>query len=107
MSNLKRNPRNFPKMKVRGARRRRLAPWQRLAGSFDALADSTRVTSQAMMALAVAWRKTQLEETLIPLKQVTPVHHPASEPLSARSGTNTRSDIRSPQIGAQTSKEGL
>jgi hypothetical protein len=61
MSNLKRNPRNFPKMKVRGARRRRLAPWQRLAGSFDALADSTHVTGQAIKALTVEWQKAQPE----------------------------------------------
>ena len=34
-------------------------------------------------------------------------HQPPSGPLSARSGTNTRSDIRSPQMGAQTSEEEL
>ena len=30
----------------------------------------------------------------------SPAHHPASEPLSARSGTDTRSDTLGPQIGA-------
>lgn len=29
-----RTPEFFPRMKVRGARRRRLAPWQRAAGSM-------------------------------------------------------------------------
>jgi len=33
-----RTPRYFPHMRVRGARRRRFAPFQRLAGSFDQLA---------------------------------------------------------------------
>jgi hypothetical protein len=33
-----RNPRYFPKMKVRGARRRELAPFHRTAGGFDGLA---------------------------------------------------------------------
>ena len=37
----------------------------------------------------------------MPPKQVTPAHHPASEPLSARSGTDTRSDMLVPQMGAQ------
>jgi len=32
-----RNPRYFPHMKVRGARRRRIAPIQRMAGAFDSL----------------------------------------------------------------------
>lgn len=32
-----RNPRYFPRMKVRGARRKRLAVFQRAAGAFDGL----------------------------------------------------------------------
>jgi len=32
-----RNPRYFPKMKVRGARRRRIAGFQRMMGAFDGL----------------------------------------------------------------------
>jgi hypothetical protein len=35
VSNKPRNPRYFPKMKVRGARRRQIAPWQRMAGGID------------------------------------------------------------------------
>lgn len=31
-----RNPQHYPGMKVRGARRRRLAPWQRLRGNLAA-----------------------------------------------------------------------
>lgn len=32
-----RNPRYFPKMKVRGARRKRLAPFQRMTRQFELL----------------------------------------------------------------------
>jgi hypothetical protein len=42
MSTKPRNPRYFPKMKVRGARRRLIAPFQRMAGSFDRLGEAFR-----------------------------------------------------------------
>lgn len=34
MSRLPRTPEFFPKMKVRGSRRRAIAPWQRFAGAI-------------------------------------------------------------------------
>lgn len=37
MSTKPRNPRYFPRMKVRGAARKHQAPFQKLAGSFDRL----------------------------------------------------------------------
>jgi hypothetical protein len=40
MSQKPRNPRYFPKMKVRGARRRDLAPWQRMYRRFDVMGES-------------------------------------------------------------------
>lgn len=43
-----RNPRYFPKMKVRGTRRRHLAPWQRLQRGFDMLG---RVADEASKSL--------------------------------------------------------
>lgn len=41
MSTKPRTPRYFPKMKVRGAKRRQIAPYQRLAGSFDRMVVAT------------------------------------------------------------------
>lgn len=46
MSTNPRNPRYFPRMKVRGARRRWMAPVQRLGGSFDRLGDAMTVAAQ-------------------------------------------------------------
>jgi hypothetical protein len=42
-----RNPRYFPKMKVRGARRQRLAPFQRLAGVFDEMTLATKRSAES------------------------------------------------------------
>lgn len=48
---LPRNPRYFPKMKVRGARRRRLATFQRIAGSFDRLQGEAITAATAIQRL--------------------------------------------------------
>lgn len=37
-----RTPQYFPRMKVRGRRRRFLAPYQRMAGAFTSLGEVTR-----------------------------------------------------------------
>lgn len=50
-----RNPRYFPRMKVRGARRRRLAPFQRLQGGFDHLSVVSESAARSMLRLALAW----------------------------------------------------
>jgi hypothetical protein len=59
MSTKPRNPRYFPKMKVRGARRRLIAPFQRTAGSFDRLGESFRdvgrLAEEATRAFKVAF----------------------------------------------------
>jgi hypothetical protein len=47
-----RTPQYFPRMKVRGAHRRRIASFQRLAGSFDRLADAFVAFSAVVAALA-------------------------------------------------------
>lgn len=49
-----RNPRYFPRMKVRGAQRRRVASLQRMTGSFDRLSESTAQTADALVKLRVA-----------------------------------------------------
>jgi len=53
MSSKPRNPSYFPRMKVRGARRRRLAPFQRATGSFLRLNGTMREAAEAMRRLAV------------------------------------------------------
>lgn len=45
-----RTPQYFPHMKIRGARRRRIAPFQRLAGSFDRLANSFVIFNEVIAA---------------------------------------------------------
>lgn len=52
MSANPRTPRYFPAMKVRGARRNRLAPFQRLAGSFDRMSDAAKRVGESMRELA-------------------------------------------------------
>lgn len=47
-----RTPRYFPRMKVRGARRRRIAPLQRIAGAFDRLQVDTEKAVIALTGLA-------------------------------------------------------
>lgn len=49
-----RNPYYFPRMKVRGARRRELAYWQRLGGSFNRVATSASVAAAQVGQLYVA-----------------------------------------------------
>lgn len=46
-----RNPRNFPRMKVRGVFRRRVAPMQRMLGAFDRLPTFAAQASTAMTRL--------------------------------------------------------
>lgn len=43
-----RTPEFFPRMKVRGARRRRLAPYQRMRGQFSRLGFTAREALTAM-----------------------------------------------------------
>ena len=46
-----RTPQYFPKMKVRGARRRRLAPWRRAYRAFDGFNASLANAAISMRAL--------------------------------------------------------
>ena len=46
-----RTPQYFPKMKVRGARRRRLAPWQRAYRALDGLNVSAANAAISMRVL--------------------------------------------------------
>lgn len=48
-----RNPRHFPRMKVRGARRRRDAPHQRMLRSFDQLNAAVRLASLSFAEFTV------------------------------------------------------
>jgi len=58
------NPRFFPLMKVRGARRRRIAPIQRVTGSVDRLAESFVALNAAAAAFRTI-RMTKAEETSV------------------------------------------
>lgn len=49
-----RTPRYFPNMKVRGKRRRGLAPWQLIYGAFERLALNGRAAAEQLTALATA-----------------------------------------------------
>lgn len=51
-----RNPRYFPRMKVRGARRRKLAPYQRVYGAFDEMAASSAKVARLFDQLAASMR---------------------------------------------------
>lgn len=46
-----RNPQYFPKMKVRGARRKRLAPFQRMARQIVKLGVAVQETADALNTL--------------------------------------------------------
>jgi len=52
MSTRPRNPRYFPRMKVRGKSRRYVAPVQRLAGAFDRLNIVMPIAAQSLYAFA-------------------------------------------------------
>ncbi|WP_242089213.1 hypothetical protein [Curtobacterium sp. DN_7.5] len=56
-----RNPRYFPTMKVRGARRRRIAPYQRATGSFERLAAAFATLVDEAITTSLAVR--QLDRT--------------------------------------------
>lgn len=49
-----RNPRHFPRMKVRGARRRQLAPWHRTAGSIDRMGEALAIAGSQMIQFTKA-----------------------------------------------------
>lgn len=51
-----RNPRYFPRMKVRGARRRQVAGIQRLTGAFDYLSMTAWQAQVSMAAFAATVR---------------------------------------------------
>ena len=51
-----RNPRYFPRMKVRGAKRRRLAPYQRMARVFDQMTTTNAAVARAFDQLAASLR---------------------------------------------------
>lgn len=44
-----RNPRYFPRMKVRGASRRMVAPYQRAARGFDGISASVHIAVQDLL----------------------------------------------------------
>lgn len=56
MSTKPRNPRYFPKMKVRGKRRRKIAPFQRLAWHFDAMGAAAAESVESLRALVESVR---------------------------------------------------
>lgn len=66
MSTKPRNPRYFPKMKVRGARRRQLAPWQRWAAHIDrigfAFQDLGRAAEGSAKAIKAFPRNVEMEK---------------------------------------------
>jgi hypothetical protein len=49
-----RNPRYFPAMKVRGHRRRQVAPYHRLQRGFDQIAEAASVTAASFNQLVLA-----------------------------------------------------
>lgn len=51
-----RNPRYFPKMKVRGARRRRMAPFQRTLRAFDSLFEVGQRAARSILEFDKALR---------------------------------------------------
>jgi hypothetical protein len=54
MSNKPRTPEYFPRMKVRGARRRRLAPYQAMNGSLRRLAVAARSAAVSLTAYSIS-----------------------------------------------------
>lgn len=54
MSTKPRTPQYFPRMKVRGARRRQLAPWQRTAGAIERMGEALAVAASQMIQYANA-----------------------------------------------------
>ena len=57
MSGMKRTPRYFPAMKVRGARRRKIAPYQFMAGGFDRVGIAARDAALSFGGFIQAWRR--------------------------------------------------
>ena len=49
-----RNPRYYPAMKVRGHRRRKIAPYHRLQGAFDGIAAAAGVGAASFEQLVLA-----------------------------------------------------
>lgn len=52
-----RNPRHFPKMKVRGIRRKRRAPIQLMVGAFDRLGVVAENTARHLEKFTREWNK--------------------------------------------------
>jgi len=55
MSTNPRNPRYFPRMKVRGAQRRRVAPMQRATGAFDRMNVAMRIAAMSMFKITAKY----------------------------------------------------
>jgi len=55
MTTRPRNPRYFPRMKIRGAQRRRIAPVQRVAGAFDRMNVAMHIAAMSMVHLAAKY----------------------------------------------------
>lgn len=54
--NKPRNPRYFPRMKVRGRKRRMQAPFQRMAGTFDAMGMRLEFAAWQLRVFASAYQ---------------------------------------------------
>lgn len=57
MTNRPRTPRHYPRMKVRGQRRRQQAPLYRMAGSLDRFGLECDLAAWQLSVLAAAFRK--------------------------------------------------
>ena len=86
MSPRLRNPRYFPLMKVRGSRRRRLAPMQRLSGSFDGMGSVIAMTSVALASFGLAIK------AAVEAERVSAGHQSESQPVSALPAPITHPD---------------
>jgi hypothetical protein len=62
MSTNPRNPEFFPRMKVRGARRRRLAPFQAMKGSLRRLSDAAGAASASLTAYTYSFIERPADE---------------------------------------------
>ena len=87
MSPRPRNPRYFPTMKVRGARRRRLAPVQLLSGAFDRV-----FISPAVARIAAEMLKSFRPRLMLGADVSSIVHQSESQPVSALPAPITHPD---------------
>lgn len=93
MSTRPRNPHYFPRMKVRGARRRRLAPMQRISGSFDGMVRASVMASAFLTGFGLAIK------AAVEAERVSAVHQIESQPLSSGLGTTHAHDKENPSDG--------